>query len=210
MVVNAVEMHCEAERPSIVEIEIEVQNQAGSPLTAIDMSIQAPGVAKIVGATSYTTPIGPAERATFRLGMEMANVVIPQKVKVLFVPTDSGAESLEAILRVYPSFFLMPGEASLFDEAQTRAVNVERVKPATSAKPKDVLQCVVNVLRGTIMKTSEVQLRTLYSRSTMKDDVICNLQIEATSVFIELKASNLALAKSLIREIDWKLKSFEA
>jgi hypothetical protein len=141
--------------------------------------------------------------------LTVTDIRTPEKAKVVFAPT-SGGETLEARLLIFSSFFLLPGDPTQFDDAKGKAAYVEKLGPVSGGKPKDLLQCVVNVLRGTMLKTSDPHARTLYSRSTQNDDVICNMQIQVAAVFIELKASNWALAKSLIRELNWKIKSLAA
>jgi hypothetical protein len=122
------------------------------------------------------------------------------------VPTEGGADTLQVDLKIFPSFFLLSGDPNQIEEAQSRTVHAQTLRPKTTAKPKDVLQCVVNVLHGALLNSSNPHTRTLYAKSTIGEDAICTLQIEVASVFIELKASTYALAKFLIAEIDWRLK----
>lgn len=208
MLVSATEFFCRQESPNVLEIELSIQNQSMSPLTAIDISVQAPPtVAKPVSIPSYSQEIKPGEIASHRISIEVMNIVIPQKLRLFLIPTDSGMETLESQFRVFPSYFLLPGDEAGFEEAQQRAVNVEKRKPTTTAKPKEVLQCIVNVLRAAVMKSTDVQSRSLYARSTLNDEVICNLKIEVGALFIELRSTSLPLVKVLIREVEMKLQS---
>jgi hypothetical protein len=207
MLVNAVEFYCSDAHPRVLEVEFSLQNQSTVVLPAIDVTAESPKLRKTVGKGVCKGGIHTGERALFRVALELPDVGTAQSITVIFVPTEGGADTLQADLKVFPSFFLMPGDAGLAEEAQARTVHAQALRPKTAAKPKDILQCVVNVIRGTLLDSSNPHARTLYARSTAKEDVICTLQIEATSVAIELKASTYALAKFLIAEIDWRIKN---
>jgi AP-3 complex subunit delta-1 len=209
MLINANEFFCAQDQPNSLEVEFTIQNQSNAVLTAIDASAESLGSNRITGNASYSGAISPGDRATFRMTLTVADIRTPEKAKVVFAPT-SGGETLEARILIFSSFFLLPGDPAQFDDAKAKAAYVEKLGPTSGIKPKDLLQCVFNVLRGTMLKTSDPHARTLYSRSTQKDDVICNMQIQVAAVFIELKASNWALAKSLIREVNWRIKSLAA
>ncbi|OHT14941.1 AP-3 complex subunit delta [Tritrichomonas foetus] len=205
MTVNATEFSCSSEKPSTLDIDLSILNNSLSVLTAIDISVPATNV-KPVSLPSYNQIINSGEKATHKISLEFQNILIPQKVRLIFVPTDSGAETLEANLLIFPSFFLFPGDPANIETATAAATHIQKLKPVTQAKPRDILQTVVNVLRSAIIKGSDQQTRTLYSRTTQNHEVVCLLQVDVSSVFIELRASDPTLSKDLIREIELKIK----
>lgn len=207
MTVQATEFHCSVEKPTTLDIDLSILNNSMNYLTAIDISVPPSSNVKAASLPSYNQTIGTGEKATHKISLEFQNILIPQKVRLILVPTDSGAETLEASLLFFPSFFLMPGDPANIDAAISAATYVQKLKPVTQAKPKDLLQCVVNVLRSTIIKGNDQQSRTLYSRTTLNHEVVCSLKVDVSNVFIELKASDQTLSKDLIREIELKIKT---
>ncbi|KAH0789014.1 Adaptin N terminal region family protein [Histomonas meleagridis] len=208
MLINATEFYCTTEKPNILTIDLSIQNQSNSLLTAIDISLQTiNNNIRPISLPSYNKTINPGEIALHKIEIEFTTINIPQKIKILFVPTDSGAETLEANLRIFPSFFLLPGNNEDLDKALEVTTCVEKLKPITQQKPNDVLQLALNVLRSTIIKNNnDPQTRTLYSKNTLGDDVICILKIDLTSIFVELRTTSPELAKALILEMNMKLR----
>ena len=209
MTVKATEFYCSAEKPTTLDIDLSILNTSLNPLTAIDISVPAPNI-KPVSIPSYSQTIHAGETATHKISLEFQNILIPQKVRIIFVPTDSGAETLEANLLIFPSFFLMPGTPEKISTASAAAIHVQKIKPTIQVKPRDLLQTVVNVLRCAIIKGNDQQSRILYSISTQNHEVICHLQADVSSVFIELKSSDPTLSKDLIREIELKIKMMDS
>jgi hypothetical protein len=207
MLANAVEFYCSESQSHILEVEFSLQNQSTSPLPPIDLTAESAKTRKTVGRCAFKGGLAIGERTTFRVALELSDVGSAQSITVVFVPTEGGADTLQADLKVFPSFFLVPGDPGQADVAQGRSVHVQTLRPKTAAKPKDVLQCVVNVVRGALLNSSNPHTRTIYARSTVGEDVLCSLQIEVASVYIELKASTYALSKFLIAEIDWRIKT---
>lgn len=207
MTVQATEFHCSVEKPTTLDIDLSILNNSMNYLTAIDISVPSSSNVKAVSLPSYNQTISTGEKASHKISLEFQNILIPQKVRLIFVPTDSGAETLEASLLFFPSFFLIPGDPANIDTAIAAATYAQKLKPVTQAKPKDLLQCVVNVLRSTIIKGNDQQTRTLYSRTTLNHEVICSLKVDVSNVFIELKTSDQTLSKDLIREIELKIKT---
>lgn len=206
MTIMATEFYCSSEKPNTLDIDLTILNNSMNVLTAIDISVPTSNV-KPSSLPSYNQTINPGEKASHKISLEFQNILIPQKVRLIFVPTDNGAETLESSMLFFPSFFLMPGDPANLQNAMAQATNIQKLKPVTQAKPKDLLQCIINVLRSAIIKGNDQQSRTLYSVTTQKHEVICQLTVDVSSVFIELKSSDPTLAKDLIREIELKIKS---
>ena len=206
MLISATEFYCSNELSDVLDIDLSIQNQSLSLLTAIDISLPGVQNVKAISLPSYSNVINPGETITHKISLQVTDIVSPQKVKLLFVPTDSGAETLEANLRIFPSYFLIPGDQNDVDQALEKATYVEKLKPITQQKPNEILQCIINVLRSTVIKTGDAQARTLYSKTIQGHDVICILKIDLTSIFVELRTTDPKLSKALILEINMKLK----
>jgi len=210
LIVNAVEFNCSLEKPGYLEVELQIHNQTENIISSIDLSAPSPGNSiKVIEIPSITAPIQPVTSVTHKIVIELSNIITPQKFKLLFIPVDGGVETLESCLRIFPSYFLMSAPQDEIEAAAEKCTFVEKLKPTTSASPRDVLQCCVNVLRGNLAKASDASTRVIYSKTSQKHEVITTIQASLGSVYIELKASEALLAKSLIKELEMKIRALD-
>lgn len=201
--VKAIEFSCDPENPNKLEIEFALQNLSGTEISAIDVTLN--DGTNDLPVLSVSNPINYGETIYPKITIDVKNNVAPHKVRLIFIPKGAG-ETLETFLWIFPSFFLYPANPQSPEVINQCDQQENWTAQLLDAKPKDVLQCLINVLRAKIISGDKTKM-TLYSRSTAGLDVFCEIQIDMKNYVVNIKSQSESLTKVLIREIKMKLDS---
>lgn len=176
---------------AIQSINIELNNTDNS-LQLLTEPCQVPEVPGR-GDTQYTFDLGVSE------------IIKPHIAKLTFIPSSTGADTLEASIRIFPSFFLINTNESSLAESEQNATNESVVDFSSSQiKPKELLQTIVNITRGTIISTDDIHVRKILSKTTEGHPVVAILKADKESTILTIKCSEEALLQALTKEIKMK------
>ena len=149
--------------------------------------------------------VPPHGQAESTISLAVSDQFNPHLYKFRFIPM-GGGEPLEATLRVFPSFFLLPGTQQEYEAAKEQELASKEMDLTQYGKPKELLQLFVNVLRGTILPTEDIKIRTLFSKTLDGNQpVIAVLRVEKPNLILEIKCANETLLGILMKEIERKL-----
>lgn len=208
LICNAIEFTPSTTNPGRLEIELNVHNQTGKTVNSIDITVENKGGIKGVDLPSISTPIVPSTSVQHKIVIEAANITMPQKVRIIFVPVEGGVETLDGQLRLFPTCFLIAGPQEEFQNAVAKCTFAQKMKPIVTTNNRDVLQTVFNVVRGSNIKCDN-NTRAVYARTPLGHEAIAYVSASAGQISIEVKCSNDILGKSIVKELEMKFKQFE-
>jgi hypothetical protein len=113
----------------------------------------------------------------------------------------SGADALEADLRVFPSFFLMPAPEEELPAASEEATFETELDLSDRGDAKELLQSLVNLLRGAIIATEEKTTKILFSRALCGAPVVTSVKVEQRKLLVTIKSSREDLLGILVKEV---------
>lgn len=202
--VTAVEFHVDPLQQGKLSVDLLVQNKGFQELKSVQIEM----VSQAEEGQLELLPIDqvPAHgQAEATISLSVSDQSNPHLYKFRFIPM-SGGEPLEATLRVFPSFFLLPGSQQEYEAAKDQSLASKEMDLTQYGKPKELLQLFVNVLRGTILPTDDVKIRTLFSKTLAGGEpVIAVLRVEKPNLILEIKCANENLLGVLMKEIERKL-----
>ena len=212
LIVRATNFSVSISQPHFVEIELLITNCSRTEFDSIDVQVQ-----ETANLRSYEIEpmesLAPGAADYHRIVLESVITNIPQVARVLFIPSSSNGETLEAKIRLLPSLFLVPGDQLLYPTARASleqncvGQSEHKCTVKCDVRPRDALQAVAKLLHSTVMKNQDPNSRTLFSKTTSNEDVICTFRIADAVAECTLKAKDSTLATSLTREVEMKLRS---
>lgn len=198
---------CDQSFPHRLTINFSVNNNTVNAIQSMSIEMNADSNVKANGLSSITNPIEPKQSCNHQVAIEVTDILKPHILKFRFIPFSDSADTVDADVRIFPSFFLVAGDASTYETAIPTCRYTKQETYTCNMKPKEILQCIINVLRGIIIQTEYKNLRVIYSKSILDHNIICTVKIEQTNAVIELKTSNEALSEVLNRELKMKINA---
>ena len=202
--VTAVEFHVDPLQQGKLTIDLLVQNKGFQDLKSVQIEM----VSQAEEGQMELLPIDQVPshgQAESTISLAVSDQFNPHLYKFRFIPM-GGGEPLEATLRVFPSFFLLPGTQQEYEAAKEQELASKEMDLTQYGKPKELLQLFVNVLRGTILPTEDIKIRTLFSKTLDGNQpVIAVLRVEKPNLILEIKCANETLLGILMKEIERKL-----
>lgn len=204
--VTALEFTPQTSNPNWLSIDLNVHNDTTMAIQSINIELNNTDAS--VQFVEEVLPIGeiPARGdSQYTLVLQINDIVKPHIAKLRFIPSSTGADTLEASVRIFPSFFLISGNEMDLPAFEESATN-ESVIDFTSSqiKPKDILQTTINITRGKMISTDDIHVRKIVSMTTEGHKVVCVLRADKESVTLTVKSSDETLLQALVKEIKMK------
>jgi len=198
------EFLCDNENKKQLSIDLEVRNntEIEIPSCAIEL-IPTEGISSI-SIDPIVKPISSKHSIAHTISVEISNPAKPQVIKMRFIPVSNVADVIEASIKIFPSFFLLPGEISSLQEAESSCIFQDEISLKMKTKPRDVLQRLVDVMRGPIIPTSEKTSKKLYSRATTGAMFICFLSVQEEKATIQIRCNDKSSLDLMIKELKIK------
>lgn len=191
---------------SKLTIELNVHNDTAVAIQSINIELNNSDSTLQLLSDPCTIPEIPGRgdtQYTFELGV--SDIVKPHIAKLTFIPSSTGADTLEASIRIFPSFFLLEAAEASLGEAEQNATNESAIDFSSSQiKPKELLQTIVNITRGKIILTDDIHVRKILSKSTEGHPVVAILKADKESTVLTIKCSDESLLQALTKEIKMK------
>ena len=194
---------------SLLEVLLQIDNASGSDIPSIDFILTETKSVKSNAILPMVNGIEARSSYIHSLVIEISDPFVPQIAKLLIVPNGGDVDSLEARLRIFPSFFLTPGDVDALEFAEKKATESENLTLPTAKPPRTVLQDVANITRGMVVtnSTDDLQASTLCSKLSSGCYLVCKLShVSDGFVNVELKCSEARILAPLLKEIELKLK----
>ena len=144
---TAVEFHVDPLQQGKLTIDLLVQNKGFQDLKSTQTEMLSQAMEMELFPIDQVPPHGQAEST---ISLAVSDQFNPHLYKFRFIPM-GGGEPLEATLRVFPSFFLLPGTQQEYEAAKEQELASKEMDLTQYGKPKELLQLFVTVLRGTIL-----------------------------------------------------------
>ena len=190
---------------SLLEVVLNVENYSGSDIPSIDFVLSETKSVKASAVFPMANGIEAKSSYVHSLVLEVSDCFVPQIVKICVVPNGGDVDSLESRLRIFPSYFLTPGDVDALGFAEKKATECQELTLPTSKSPRVVLQDVANITRGMVVATDDCD--TLCSKLAGGGYLVCRLTYPSDGfVHVELKCCEARLISPLLKEIELKLK----
>ncbi|OHT09747.1 Adaptin N terminal region family protein [Tritrichomonas foetus] len=203
--VTAIEFSVNPSHPSHLSIELNVHNDTATAIPSINIELNPDDTIHPVGEVLPVSEVPSRGDTQFTLELDITDIIKPHIVKLRFIPSSAGADTLEASIRVFPSFFLVPDfESNLAASEEKATLESELDFTGSQIKPKELLQTIVNVTRGTIIATDDIHVRKVLSKTTEGHPIVVVLKADKESTVLTVKASEEILLQAIAREIKMK------
>ena len=184
-------------RPNGLEIGLAVNNSSQIPVSAVEFVLDESA------PQCLRTEIAPGETVKHRLLYRSEPLVEPKVVKLTLLPTGGLGESLQARVRLIPTFFLEHGKAANFDEALEKCDQCEKIEIGEVSKITPLVHAMQRIIRGTIVK-KEINGQKIvgcYATTPKGDSAISVLKQEDGGFVVEVGTNKEQLTKSLASEL---------
>ena len=203
--VTALEFAVSPLNPNRLGIEINIHNDTSSPISSITIELHEDDSIKASDSIPPTSEIPAKGDIQIQLELEITEIIKPHIAKLRFIPTSAGADTLESSIKIFPSYFLVPEDESSLAEAEEESSLESTLDFSNSAiKPKELLQTIVNVTRGTIISTDDIHIRKILSKTTEGQPLVSILKADKESTQLIIKSSEDPLLQAITREIKMK------
>jgi len=208
MLIRVTEFYPKKNSNGTLEVEFEITNLSKTLIDSLDISIiKNPNITVIENSPCEPIPIGERISHSIVLGFSLTN--IPQTLRLLFIPGNSSSETLETRVKFSPSYFFLPGDPKLLDQARETLQNCETLELPCRSNPRTLLQASINILRSRIIHEGDPHSRTLLSKLSDGSIVYCILRMENGLVNYKLFSLDKTLASSLIRELEMRVRALK-
>lgn len=184
-------------RANGLEIGISVTNSSQIPISAVEFVLDESA------PQCLRTEIGPNETAKHRLLYRSEPLAEPKVVKLTLLPTGGLGETLQARIRLIPTFFLEHGKLANFDAALEQCDQRVTIEIGEASKVAPLVHSMQRVTRGTVVKkeVSGQKIIGCYSTTQKGDSVISVLRQDDGGFVIELGTNKEPLTNSLAVEL---------
>jgi hypothetical protein len=204
---------CDTESITVTALEFVPEKQAGQLTINLEitnktkMDISSVGIEvvseSITGINILpTTAIEPRKKVTHSITIEVPNPSQPTIAKVRFIPVSASADSIDADIKVFPSFFLIPGKVSEIDALTLE--EKDSYSLVLTAKPREMLQRMVNVLRGPIIPQSVKTAKLIYAKTSDDKHITALLSLDGQTANVEVSSEDKKFAEVICKELKMK------
>ena len=202
--INATEFHCKNNQ---LTIDLEINNISNIEIPSISIELLNNDNIKSISLNPITKPILSKQKFAHQIILEFKNIIKPERIPLRFIPTSTISDVIETQIKIYPSFFLIPGEISTLNDSKESSNISFEFEFSYKCKPKELLQNLVNILRGPIIPQTEKTSKLIYSLNSNGFISLCLLSIENDEkANIILNSNNKEFADLLMKELKLKLK----
>jgi hypothetical protein len=187
-----------------LSLNLLITNLAPAPLTLIDVQLADAQTYKAIDVASISDEIAPNSSDTHTIIIELVKPPKPLILRAIFTPVSCGGESLEARIRLFPSYFLKPAKPDAFPADD--CVHEHSVQTKLKVTPPECIKALVKVLRSKMLRDTASKTVKMYAMASYGAFVLTNFACDGTSATITLKSTVAELTDSLAREIDLALK----
>ena len=198
---EAVEFECSAAHPRQLTVELSVANKTGVEFSSVGVELANEAAAPV--QMLPIAAIAPRKTGTGKVTIELAAIAKPTIVRLRFVPVSAAADVVEADLKIFPSMFLLPGSTSDVAECEGLEGSASFAMTLTH-KPRELLQRLVNILRGPVLPQAEKTAKLVVARTTEGAAVAARLSLDGDSATVEVSAADQGYAEIICREIKIK------
>lgn len=204
MSVDAVEFYCDKQNPTQLSVDIEVRNKTGSEFSGVDFEIVSDAVEIVT-----STPVGNVAAGESGKTKIVINVKVPSKptkATIRVIPNSPSANTAESIIKIFPSFFLLPCDANEVHVASA-CDSCNSYSLTLTAKPRELLQRLVNLLRGPVIPQNVKTSKFIPAKNTQGSFVSARLSFEENVATVEFFSDNPELAAIIKKEAEMKTAS---
>ena len=200
-----------------LEIVLEIQNISLTEISSIDFSVVETEFVHKHEMEPLLIPLNSNCSSTHTISITFDEINSPQIIKLIIVPFSG--ESLEAKMKIYPSYFLIPVDSGLLQVAEKKATLTKSISFKTDVKPRQVLQSIANIIQGTVINpqikdddqnstsSENNKSRLLISKASTNDYILTKIEYKDDGAILEVGSPNEKLTSSLLKECEIKLNS---
>lgn len=192
-----------------LEITLKIENLSGSDIPSVDFQVTETKSVKISDVQPLVHGIEAKSSYIHSITLEIENCNVPQAVKMLVVPNGGDVDSIEARLRIFPSYFLVPADIDSLDFALKKCTDGKQTTIIFDKKQKDVIQDIANVMRGSVIPdgSEDENVYVLCAKSMGTNYAVCYVNcLSENAAEVDVKSWDAEYSASVIKEIELKFK----
>lgn len=187
--------------PNNMTVDMTIENCTILPVQSIGIELKPDDDIQAVDVQPVNDQLEGNSKVSHKIVVSIQNPLKPHLLKLRFVPTSGGIEPLDVSFKIFPSYFLLPATAEQLEDALGNCACEVNNQFSSTTSPKVLLQCLVNVLHGSILPSAEKRERIVFSKATTGERAVGILIADKAGPQLRIKSDDQTLAETLLREV---------